>query len=71
MSRLPFKNVDDIMRDAGATRTSDRAVNTLRDVLEDEALRVTAEAIVLMNHSGRKTIKDVDILLALRRLQGV
>jgi len=68
--RLPFKNTNDIMRDAGATRISDKAVNVMREVLEDEALRITSEALVLVEHAKRKTVKDADILLAVRRLRG-
>jgi len=69
--RLPFKNVDDVMRRTGAKRISDKAINTMIDILEEYCVQITTEALMLARHGKRRTIKDTDILLALRRLRGV
>ena len=54
------------MREAGALRVSDDAKTALADVLEEKALRISAEAKKLAEHAGRKTVTDKDIRLAVK-----
>ncbi len=56
----------ELIRKAGAERVSDEASRALAELLMDIGLRVSAEAIKLAKHAGRKTVKAEDIELAKR-----
>lgn len=56
----------DLIRKAGAERVSDEASRALAELLMEIGLRVSAEAIKLARHAGRKTVKREDIELAKR-----
>ncbi len=56
----------ELIRKAGAERVSDEASRALAALLMDIGLRVSAEAIKLARHAGRKTVKAEDIELAKR-----
>ncbi|MDI6639427.1 MAG: histone family protein [Methanocellales archaeon] len=64
---LPIAPVGRIIRNAGANRVSEDACEALADVLEDYGLKVSAEAIKLARHAGRKTVKAADVKLAAQR----
>ena len=64
MGRLPHAPVRRIMKEAGAARVSDGAEAALAELLETHALRVTQEALKLMQHTGRTTLRETDIRMA-------
>ncbi|ATZ61422.2 MAG: histone family protein [Methanosarcinales archaeon Met12] len=68
MTELPLAPVGRIVRKAGAERVSEDARIILADILEDYGLKVSAEALKLAGHAGRRTIKAEDIKLAAQRL---
>ncbi len=64
MSELPKAPIERLIKRAGAERVSDDAVTALADVLEEMALQISARAIKLGRHAGRKTVTEEDIKLA-------
>ena len=67
MAILPIASVTKIIRSVGAERVGDDASKALAGVLEEYGQKISAEAVKLARHAGRKTVKDVDIRLALER----
>jgi len=63
---LPKAVAEKILRKAGAKRVSDEAKEAFVDVLMKEALRIGEKASKIATHSGRKTINDYDIKIALK-----
>ena len=59
-----------LIEKAGAERVGDDAVEEMRRVLEEYAVRVGKEATTLAGHAGRKTVKAEDIQLVIKRAQG-
>jgi len=57
-----------LIEKAGAERVGDDAIEELRKVLEDLAVRIGKEGLELAVHAGRKTIKAEDIRLAVKRI---
>jgi histone H3/H4 len=58
-----------LIEKAGAERVGDDAVEEMRRILEEYAIRVSKEATTLASHAGRKTVKAEDIQLVIRRTQ--
>ena len=56
-----------LIEKAGAERVGDDAVEEMRRMLEEYAVRVSKEAAVLASHAGRKTVKAEDIELVVKR----
>jgi len=56
-----------LIEKAGAERVGDDAVEEMRRILEEYAVRVSKEATTLASHAGRKTVKAEDIELVIRR----
>ncbi|MFW9854133.1 MAG: histone family protein [Candidatus Thorarchaeota archaeon] len=56
--------VEKVIRDAGAFRVSADAVYRLNEVLTDYGMNVSRYAVDIAKHSGRRTVKEVDIRLA-------
>ena len=52
------------MREVDVERISDSAKNALKDVLEEECIKITKRAFQISKHANRKTIIKEDILLA-------
>ena len=58
-----------LIEKAGAERVGDDAVEEMRRILEEYAVRVSKEATTLATHAGRKTVKAEDIQLVIKRIQ--
>ena len=61
--KAPFAR---ILMDAGARRVSAEAIDAFADVITDIAEEISTKAAKIAQHSGRKTIQDGDIKLAVR-----
>jgi histone H3/H4 len=68
MVELPVAAIDRVIRKSGAKRVSEEAAVALAEVLEEWALAIAAEAAKLAEHAGRRTVRDVDIRLAAKRV---
>lgn len=66
ISIIPKAPCARILLDNGAPRVSKEAMNYFGEILEEYANNISKRAILLANHSGRKTIKGKDIKLALK-----
>jgi len=66
--KLSTSAVHRLVIEAGATRVGDDAVEVLRRILEELALRIGKEAWELASHAGRKTVKAEDVTLSARRI---
>jgi len=64
MSELPHASVERLIRNAGAGRVSEDATAALAAVLEALASSISARAVRLAKHAGRKTVTAEDIKLA-------
>lgn len=68
-SIIPLAAMEKLLKKAGAPRVSEDAKMALKDVLEDSALKLGEKAMRYAQHSGRKTVKSVDVRLAERESQ--
>jgi histone H3/H4 len=64
MSGFARARVEKIIRNAGARRVSADAINRLNETLTDYAANMAKYAVEIARHSGRKTVKESDIILA-------
>lgn len=63
---LPLAAMEKILKRAGADRVGEDAKAQLRDLLEEHAMRVGAQAADFARHAGRKTVKAEDVSLAFK-----
>lgn len=63
---LPLAPIGRIIREAGAERVSDAAVERLGHYMEKFAMEVGKHAVGLAKHANRKTVTGEDIELAAR-----
>ena len=63
-SIIPKAAVARILAKAGAKRISDSAASEFSEVIQAMAEEIAEKANKIAVHSGRKTVKDVDIKLA-------
>jgi DNA-binding protein len=61
---LPLAAMERLLKNAGASRVSEEAKDTLKTILEDYADKVGTKAWEIAKHSGRKTIKSSDLKIA-------
>lgn len=61
MAELPLAPVKRIIKQAGASRVSEGAVEELRDELERHAEDRAREAKEYAEHAGRKTVQADDV----------
>lgn len=69
MSEIPLGAVDRLIRKTGVQRLSVTAAESLRDALEQISLVVAKKAHECAKHSGRVTLTEEDVLLALKLLE--
>jgi len=62
---IPKAPVKRIIKEEGAERVSDEAVDALVKYLQDEAETIAEKAIVYAKYAKRKTVKADDIALAI------
>ena len=65
-SIIPKAAAAKIIFNAGAKRVAAPAAEALVDVLIDRAGEIAARAVRIAKHSGRKTVKDTDIKIAVK-----
>ncbi len=68
MVEIPLTTVARVMKKAGARRVGQDAAQAMAELVEERALVIATEAVKLAEHAGRKTVRDVDIRLAAKRL---
>jgi histone H3/H4 len=68
MAELPVAAIERVIRKGGAKRVSESAAIALAEVLEEKGIEIAAEAAKLAEHAGRRTVRDVDIRLAAKRV---
>ena len=66
MAIRPLAPLKRIAKKAGVKRISDKAVEELRDIVEEIAEDLARDAVVAARHAGRKTVKAKDIKLVSR-----
>ena len=69
MSEIPKAPIARIIKDTGAERVSEDAKAELAEYLEEVARDVAIEANNVAKIAKRKTIKTVDIILAIKNLE--
>ena len=68
MVEFPIAAMDRIIRKSGAKRVSESAALALAEALEERAMLIASEAAKLAEHAGRRTVRDVDVRLAAKRV---
>lgn len=63
---LPKAAVERIIRNAGAERVSDGAVEELREAIEDLGDEIAADASDMADYADRNTVKKEDVEMAVR-----
>lgn len=59
-----------MIKRAGADRVSEDSANALGDALENIGIKIAKEAIDYAHHAGRKTVKERDIDIAVKKVLG-
>ena len=65
-SIIPKAPCGRILQKAGASRVSDEATTTFSEVIEDLANSIAEKAVRIAEHSGRKTVLEGDIKIAVK-----
>ena len=63
---FPLAPLERIAKKAGAQRVSAKAAEAMREAVLDAARSIATDAVAVMDHAGRKTVKAKDIRLACR-----
>jgi len=66
ISIIPKAPFAKILLNAGAKRVSAEAIDAFAEVITDIAEEISTRAAKIAQHSGRKTIQDGDIKLAVK-----
>jgi DNA-binding protein len=61
---IPKAPVTRILVQAGAKRVSDKAAETLSEIVKEISLKIATRAVQIAHHSKRKTVQEEDIKLA-------
>ncbi len=67
---LPFAPIGALIAENTSKRVAKEARVTAAQLMEDLTEKIMKKAILLAEHSGRKTIKAKDISLAYKQLRG-
>lgn len=67
---LPFAPLGALIQEATGKRVSKTAKQTAATILEDVTEKIIKKAVLLAEHSGRKTVKSKDVLLAFNQVKG-
>ena len=65
LPRAPFER---FLKQAGAKRVSQDALDEFANVLEEKPSKIVADAALLAKHAGRKTILAEDIRMARKKV---
>ena len=65
-STIPKASVARILLKAGAKRVAQDAVDAFTDVLTDIAVKISSKSAQIAKHSGRKTVHEGDVRLAVK-----
>ena len=63
---IPLAAMEKLLKKCGAGRVSEDAKEAMKEVLENYGEKIGEQAVRLAQHSGRKTVKGVDIKLAIK-----
>ena len=66
ISTIPKAPVARILMNAGAKRVSEDAIDEFTEVINSIAEKFSEKAVLLAKHSGRKTVQEEDIKLAVK-----
>ena len=66
---LPFAPLGALIQEATGKRVSKTAKETAATILEDVTGKIIKKAVLLAEHSGRKTVKSKDVLLAFNQVK--
>ena len=61
---LPLLPFERIAKKSGVKRITASAVAELRDIIEDDAVKLSDQAVRLSKHAGRRTVTAEDIKFA-------
>ena len=61
MAELPNAPIKRIIKNAGAKRVSEDAVEEFRDNLEDMAEDIASDSLTYTRHADRKTVQKQDV----------
>lgn len=64
LPRAPFER---FLKQAGAKRVSQEALEEFANVMEEKLTKIASEAAILAKHAGRKTIIAEDIRMAKKK----
>jgi histone H3/H4 len=67
---LPFAPLGALIQEATGKRVSKDAKETAATILEEVTEKIIKKAVLLAEHSGRKTVKSKDVLLAFNQVKG-
>lgn len=67
---IPFAPIGKIIQETTGKRVSKEAKQTGVRILEEVTEKIIKKAILLAEHSGRKTVKSKDIILAYSQIKG-
>jgi len=66
---IPYLTIGTLIQEATGRRVSKDARETGADILEQVTEKILKKAVMLVEHSGRKTVKGKDILLAFKQVK--
>jgi len=66
MAELPRAPIARILKNAGAQRVSEDAVNEIQMAIEEYGTSIASRANALAHHAGRKTVQASDVKLAMK-----
>ncbi len=64
---LPLAPLERLLKKCGAKRVSENGVKEFASVLYEYAYSLSAEAVALAEHAGRKTVLESDVRMARRK----